>query len=86
MLSCRRASQLLSDAMDRRLSLGQRILLRYHLLVCRACNRFRDQLGLIRAAIGMYRDSERHVSESESSIQLSPAARERIQRALEAHL
>ena len=48
MLSCKEATRLLSQAQDRRLSYGERIKLRLHLMACVACSRFSRQLAVLR--------------------------------------
>jgi hypothetical protein len=55
MLSCKEATRLLSQAQDRPLSLGERVKLRLHLLVCTACTRFARQLAFMRTALSRYR-------------------------------
>ena len=47
-LTCDEASKLLSDGMERPLSRPERIGLRLHLWICRACRRFRRQILLLR--------------------------------------
>lgn len=54
MLSCKQASHLLSQSCERRLSLRQRLGLRLHLLMCRACRQFEQQLRLLRQWAGQY--------------------------------
>ncbi len=79
MLSCKQASQLVSQALDRPLTWRERWALRMHLLMCAACRRFNRQLALIRLAVG------RMLSETEQngSLRLSPEARLRMTKALE---
>jgi hypothetical protein len=55
MLSCKEATRLLSQAQDRRLSYGERIKLRLHLLACVACSRFSRQLAVLRDAVSRFR-------------------------------
>jgi hypothetical protein len=55
MLSCKEATRLLSQAEDRRLTYGERIKLRLHLLACIACSRFSRQLALMREAVSRFR-------------------------------
>ena len=55
MLSCKEATRLLSQAQDRRLSYGERIKLRLHLLACVACSRFSRQLAVLREAASRFR-------------------------------
>ncbi|RMG38379.1 MAG: hypothetical protein D6725_07240 [Planctomycetota bacterium] len=44
MLSCREVARLLSESVDRKLGLWQRIHLRLHLAMCRLCSGFRRDL------------------------------------------
>ncbi|KUO56835.1 MAG: hypothetical protein APF78_01700 [Sphingomonadales bacterium BRH_c3] len=46
-MNCQNATGLVSQAQDRKLTLGERIRLRLHLLICRACRRFERQLPMI---------------------------------------
>jgi hypothetical protein len=51
MISCKEASRLLSQQMDRRLPLWGRVRLRLHLAICDACSNFSRQLRLVRGAV-----------------------------------
>jgi len=55
MLKCREATALVLQGEDRRLSVSERLALRFHLLICRACSRFVGQVGLMRSAMGPWR-------------------------------
>ena len=55
MLSCKEVTRLLSQAQDRPLTLGERVKLRLHLVVCTACTRFARQLAFMRTALARYR-------------------------------
>jgi hypothetical protein len=72
MLRCPRASELISQGLDRRLWWVERLRLALHLLGCRSCARFG------RAARWLHRELPR----AEADDRLSPAARERLRRAL----
>ncbi len=48
MISCKRATELLSQQMDQKLSLWQRFVLRFHLLMCSACRQFGVQMDELR--------------------------------------
>lgn len=48
MLTCKKATRLLSAGLDRPLTLGERFSLRLHLVFCRGCRAFRSQIGLLR--------------------------------------
>lgn len=43
MISCRRATELISAELDAELSLPQRIRLGFHSIVCTSCRRYRQQ-------------------------------------------
>ena len=49
--TCREVHRLVSEGMDRDLSLVERVRLRLHLLVCTACTRFSGQMALLRGAM-----------------------------------
>jgi hypothetical protein len=49
-LSCKEATELMSQEQDRRLSLAERIGLRLHVLICSACNNYRHQMSFLRQA------------------------------------
>ena len=78
MLSCKQASELLSQSLDRPLRRRERWTLRLHLWLCTACRRFGQQLMLIRLAI------EKALSETEQNenLRLSPEARARMAKVL----
>jgi predicted anti-sigma-YlaC factor YlaD len=57
MLDCKEVSRLLSDRLDRRLGLGERMRLRMHLAMCRACSRVEHQLEFLRSALSALRSS-----------------------------
>lgn len=50
-LTCKEASRLISDGMDRRLSVPERIKLRLHVSICDACTRFTSQVAFLRRAL-----------------------------------
>jgi len=49
--TCREVHQLVSEGLDRRLSLTERTRVQMHLLVCRACQHFSGQMNLLRRAM-----------------------------------
>ena len=49
--TCREVHRLVSEGMDRHLSLVERIRMRLHLMVCGACTRFNGQMALLRRAM-----------------------------------
>lgn len=56
MMSCRQASRLISDGMDRPLSRSEQVRLSFHLLLCRNCRQFRQQMQRLRSGIRRARD------------------------------
>ena len=74
MLSCKQASELVSQALDRPLSVKERWSVRFHLLICTACTRFSRQLAFMQTTI------KKFVSETEQNeqLQLSPTAKARM--------
>ena len=79
-VSCKQASLLASQALDRRLGWRERLTLRLHWLVCDACTRFKRQTEFLRTAVrGIPEIGDDHLGE------LSNEARERIRKALQRH-
>lgn len=74
MLSCKQASRLISQSLDRQLSGRERFVLRFHLMICNVCSRFRKQLVLMRLAV---QRMSREIEQDEH-LQLSPDAKKRI--------
>ena len=54
MLNCKEASRLLSQQQDRELSVSERLSLRMHLAVCKACTRVSEQFDFLRKAVARY--------------------------------
>jgi len=85
MITCEEAARLMSESLDRKLPLGQRMGLRMHLLMCKLCPRFWHQLQFLRNVTGRFvKEAEKDVSLPSDS--LSMDARERINRAVAAGL
>jgi len=56
MLSCKEASRLLSQGLDRRLGFAERLGLRLHLLICDGCTNFSKQVAFLRKAMARLAD------------------------------
>jgi len=54
-LNCREVTALVLAGEDRRLSLGERIGVRLHMMVCKACPRFAQQVVLMRRALNRWK-------------------------------
>jgi hypothetical protein len=81
MLSCNEISQLVSESLDKKLRWHQRLQVRFHLLMCRFCSRFKKQVLFLRDAGRRFltADDETEIGPGSG---LSPQARERIKQAL----
>lgn len=78
MPSCRDISHLISDGMDRHLPLRKRLAILLHVSLCGFCRRYEKQLRLMRKGVARSADPELNVVEKS----LSPAAREKLEKAL----
>jgi len=74
MLNCEKASQLASRAMDEKLSFRQNMALKLHLLLCRGCSNFTQQLNFLREAA--------HHSGKRIEFKLADEAKRRISKVL----
>ena len=50
MLTCKEVSHLVSEGLDRKLGLGERVALRLHLAICQGCTNFSKQMEFLRRA------------------------------------
>jgi hypothetical protein len=81
MPNCHEASILTSRAMDEDISLKERVGLKMHLLVCKWCRRYSKQVNLIRDIVRR-QASRVESTESQTDLNLSPGARNRIEKIL----
>ena len=51
MLSCKEVTRLVSQGLDRELTLGERTALRLHLAICEGCRNVNRQLSFLRLAV-----------------------------------
>lgn len=79
MKNCKEVTELVSQSIDRRLSLIEWMQLRMHLLMCDACSRFKRQAEFLHVAA---RDYARRGAAAARQWALSQAARERIRTTL----
>ena len=79
MPNCREAARAQSEALDHPLSPARRFGLQLHLLMCRWCRRYGNQIRFLKNA------AHDHVEKQTEAapLKLSPEARERIKRALD---
>ena len=85
MLSCKEVSKLVSESLDRKLSLWQRISLWMHFFMCGFCWRFRKDL------IHLHDETHEHATEIENEatdleVTLPDDSRDRMKRLIESQL
>jgi Putative zinc-finger len=81
MLDCKQASQIISQSLDRNLTLRERFALRLHLLICAYCKRFSQQMQTMRVAIKQMTAS----IENDHKIEMPSAAKKRIAELIKAN-
>lgn len=54
MLTCKEATRLCSEALDRPLGLRERLTLHAHLMICSGCTNFNRQMGYLRGFARAY--------------------------------
>ncbi len=79
--SCKESVRLASESLDHDLSLGRRLALRFHLLLCPPCARYQRHLLFLSAAAR--RLEEQALRGEVESARLSFEARQRMKGALE---
>jgi hypothetical protein len=55
-LTCKEATRLVSQGLDRRLGFAERLGLRLHLLICDGCTHFSKQVAFLRKAMARLAD------------------------------
>ena len=58
-LTCKEATRLVSQGMDRRLGVGERLRLHVHLAICDACTQFTRQMAFLRKAMAKLGDRDK---------------------------
>ena len=56
MLTCKEATRLVSQGLERRLGLAERLALRLHLLICDGCTNFNKQVAFLRRSLSRLAD------------------------------
>lgn len=82
--TCKDVAPLMSESMERRLTVRERVALRLHLWVCVWCEWYLQHLRLMRETLRRKRTAQPDVEEltSSAAASLSTEARERLKRAL----
>ena len=79
MLNCRETTQLISKSLDRHLTWRERFAVNLHLVICKYCKRFSQQIVVMRTALN--RISQ--LIENDHNIQLPAATKTRIASSIE---
>ena len=79
MFNCREVTRLVSVSLDRELPLYQRMGLRFHLLMCKFCGRYRKQLLIMRETMRSHAKDDVEVN---CPVPLSPETRKRMKEVL----
>ena len=74
MLDCKRTSQLISQSLDRSLTLRERFALKLHLFICKKCKQFSQHLQTLRVAF----KTMVSLIESNNRIEMPYVAKQRI--------
>ncbi len=82
MLNCKQASQLISQGLDKKLSMRERFGLKMHLFICKYCKRFSQQLERLHVTINSIGKN----IENDKSITLPTEAKERIVKSIESNI
>ena len=79
MLSCKEVSELASQSLDTKLTLSQKLGMRFHLMMCKFCSNYLKRLEFLHRTVGSEEQNET-LNQCEES--LSTTARERIRQKL----
>jgi len=79
MYNCKRVTYLVSESLDRKLPLSQRMGVRIHFMMCKFCTRYQEQLLFLRKAAHLYSESS---EDSDTPVRLSPNVAKRIKESM----
>ena len=78
-MNCKQASQVISQSLDRKLSLRERFALKFHLLICNACKHFNQQLVAMRTSFKRLNAS----IENDTNVQMPSETKQRLLKSIE---
>jgi hypothetical protein len=81
MLSCKEASQIISQSLDRPLTMRERFGLKLHLLICKYCKRFSQQLQTIRVALKLTTSA----IDNDDTIKMPSETKKRLMQSIESN-
>lgn len=76
MITCKKATELISKELEESLSTKEQLLLKMHLFLCETCDLFRKQAALMRKALRLGK-------EREDGPKLSQETKEKIRRTID---
>jgi hypothetical protein len=79
---CDKAIFLISQSLDKKLSLRERTILRWHLIVCKKCSQYQGELELIQGLLRVHHQGAEEPGGANLSARLSEEARQRIKKLL----
>ena len=79
MYNCKRVTYLVSESLDRKLPLYQRMGVKIHFMMCKFCLRYQEQLLFLRKTAHLYSESS---EDTDTSIRLSPEIGKRIKESM----
>ena len=78
-MDCKQASQIISQSLDRKLTLRERFALNFHLFICNACKHFNQQLIALRSTFKKLNAS----IENDTNIQMPSETKKRLLKSIE---
>ena len=78
-MNCKQASQVISQSLDRKLSLRERLALKFHLVICKACKQFNQQLIALRSTFNRLTAT----IENDTSIRMPSETKSRLLKSIE---
>ena len=82
LVHCEKAIFLISRSLDKKLSLRERTILRWHVIVCKECNQYQHELELIQGLLRVHHHGVEEPDGTNLSARLSEEARQRIKKLL----
>jgi len=79
---CEKAIFLISKSLDKKLSLYERTILRWHVSVCKTCSEYQQELELIHGLLRVHHPGVEEPGDANLSARLSDEARQRIKKLL----
>ncbi len=83
MMSCREASRLVSERRDRELTFGERLGLRFHVLMCWFCKHYADQIDFLHETAHLLGHPPHDELPAGAGAALPPEAKDRMKRLLQ---